>query len=105
MVVVGGISHGYGDLDLPVGCAGLDYGVHQLGQMRHRLGTDLRVDAGFQAGSLGAPQRIERTGERTWHSADAIVQTFRAVKRNPDSLQSDRKSTRLNSSHRCISYA
>ena len=63
--------------------------VQSLPNIRPRVGCgSLRVDAGFQAGSLGAPQRIERTGERTWHSADAIVQTFRAVKRNPDSLQS-----------------
>ncbi len=88
MVVIRGISHRHGELDLPVFGAHLDDGVHQLREMRHGLRPDLRVDASPQAGSLGAPQQIERLCEGSGHTPDVVMQGLHAVERNADSLQS-----------------
>src|ERR1035438_6246534 len=94
MIIVRGISHGDGKLDLPMSGAGLDYSVHQLRQVWHCLRTDLRVDADPQPGSLGAPQSIQRTGEGAGHAADAVMQRFHAIQRDSDSLQSRVHSSR-----------
>src|SRR5437764_2104609 len=42
---------------------------------------------------------------RNWEAFDAIVHSLRALENDETPLVQDRKSTRLNSSHRCISYA
>src|SRR5437762_8865008 len=70
-----------------------------------------------QRGAAGRRGTLERSGERHCTAAQLVIGqdrpshlygrpvgiAFRGVQKTP--VNTDRKSTRLNSSHRCISYA
>ena len=87
IVIIRGIAHGDSQLDLPLLCANIDDEIHQPGQIRHRLRTDLSIDAYGEAGLAGTPQRIDRAVEGAAYVSHAIVKRRQTVKRHADTVQ------------------
>ena len=81
------VAHGDGDLDLPMGGAEFDDGVHQRWQVGQGRGADLGVDAHRQPRGFGPAQGVHGLVERAGNVAHRIVQRRKAIEGNAHAVE------------------
>src|SRR5262245_54391370 len=87
MIIIYGISHRHGELNLPMLSPGFNNRIHQLWQIWHRLGADLSVNTDVQTRVTCAAQCVKGKGKRTRYTPEPVVQRSEAVQRDSQPIQ------------------